>query len=230
MTDFPLAGLESPVNYEEKCLCVLVLDTSGSMGGAPIKQLNEGMQQFKNDILADFVASQRLEICIVTFDSTIRCLQEPSLIQQTAMPHLTTSGSTKLVDGMRLAMQKVEERKQWYKATGQSYYRPFLVLITDGEPDANQDVVSLTQEIKLGFDAKQFIMWSVGVQGYNHAKLAQLCPPDYPPLPLDGLQFNKFFKWLSNSMGAVTKSSPGDTVSFAPVSVAQGGWAQMTIS
>jgi uncharacterized protein YegL len=44
------------------------------------------------------------------------------------------------------------------------------------------------------------------------------------------LQFNKFFKWLSNSMGAVTQSSPGDQVSFAPVSVAQGGWAQMTIS
>jgi uncharacterized protein YegL len=37
------------------------------------------------------------------------------------------------VDGMRLAMQKIEERKQWYRTTGQSYFRPFLVLITDGE-------------------------------------------------------------------------------------------------
>jgi uncharacterized protein YegL len=133
MADFPIAGLESPVNYEQKCLCVLVLDTSGSMQGEPIKLVNDSMQEFKNDILTDFVASQRLEMCIITFDSSIRCLQEPAPVQNTHIPHLSANGSTKLVDGMRLAMQKIEERKQWYRTTGQSYFRPFLVLITDGE-------------------------------------------------------------------------------------------------
>jgi uncharacterized protein YegL len=171
MTNLALDALESPANYEQKCLCVLVLDTSGSMQGDPIKQLNDGIQQFKNDILTDFVASQRLEICIVTFDSSIRCLQEPVLMQNAHMPHLSASGSTKLVDGLRLGMQKIEERKQWYRTTGQSYFRPFIVLITDGEPDSNQDVVSLAHEVRQGFDSKKFIMWSVGVQGYNHTKL-----------------------------------------------------------
>ena len=37
-------------NYEQKCLCVLVLDVSGSMGGSPIQELNNGLQDFYNEI------------------------------------------------------------------------------------------------------------------------------------------------------------------------------------
>lgn len=40
-------------NYEQKCLCVLVLDVSGSMSGNPIRDLNKGLQDFYNDIVSD---------------------------------------------------------------------------------------------------------------------------------------------------------------------------------
>ena len=216
---------ESPENYEQKCLCVLVLDTSGSMDGEPILELNKGLQDFHHEVAMDFVASQRLEVSIVSFNSTTQVLREPALLQNLEMPRLSASGTTKLVDAVRTAMFKVEERKQWYRETGQNYYRPMIVLITDGEPDSDQDLSGLSDELQRSVAAKKFSFYALGVRGYNHAKLAQVCPPSTPPLPLDGYKFSEFFKWLSNSIGIITKSKEGDTLSLPPVS----GWTQIQV-
>ena len=58
---------EAAENYEQKCLCVLVLDVSGSMYGKPIEELNKGLQEFYNEISSDDTTSQRLEVSLITF-------------------------------------------------------------------------------------------------------------------------------------------------------------------
>jgi uncharacterized protein YegL len=52
-------NVETPDNYEQKCLCVLVLDVSGSMEGEPIRQLNQGMQSFYQDIIGNSTTANR---------------------------------------------------------------------------------------------------------------------------------------------------------------------------
>ena len=37
---------ESPKNYEPKTICCFVIDTSGSMAGKPIEELNKGLKEF----------------------------------------------------------------------------------------------------------------------------------------------------------------------------------------
>lgn len=213
---------QSPDNYEQKCLCVLVVDVSGSMSGEPINQLNRGLQDFHKEIMTDFVASQRLEVSIVTFGSSVICIQEPTLINNFQVPTLTTSGSTKLVDGVRLAMDIVENRKKWYKETGQNYFRPMIFLITDGEPDADQDTEGLSRELTNKIASKSFMFYSIGVVGFNHQKLSQICSTP-TPLPLDGYKFSEFFKWLSNSIGIITKSAEGEKLLLPPVN----DWTQI---
>jgi uncharacterized protein YegL len=200
-------GGESPENYEQKCLCVLVLDVSGSMAGNPIDQLNRGLKDFQAELQNDVVASQRIEVAIVTFGSTVDPIVPPKLSADFVMPTLSASGSTKLVDGVRTAIGIVEERKSWYKSTGQTYYRPWIMLITDGEPDSGQDVAGLASEVRSKVDKSGFMFYAVGVEGFNQEKLKQVCHPDTPPLPLKGLAFNVLFKWLSDSMGLVSKSA-----------------------
>ncbi len=214
---------ETPDNYEQKCLCMLVLDVSGSMAGFPMNQLNKGLQEFYQAVEDDMIASNRLEISIVTFGTSVQCIQEPMLIHNFDMPKLNASGTTKLVDGVRLAMESIERRKQWYKDTGQPYYRPLLVLITDGEPDNGQDINGLSREINEAVQGKKFTFFGLGVKGYNHKKLAMICPTNTPPLPLAGYKFSEFFKWLSNSIGIITKSKEGEVIDLPPVS----GWTQM---
>ena len=216
---------QSPENYEQKCLCMLVLDTSSSMAGEPINQLNRGLNSFHREVIEDFVASQRLEVGIVTFDSNVICIQEPKLVTNFEMPTLYTNGSTKLVDGVRMAIDMVESRKKYYKDSGQNYFRPMIVLITDGEPDSDQDLNGLSSEVSTKLESKGFMFYCIGVSGYNHQKLSQICSTP-PPLPLAGLEFSKFFKWLSNSISMITKSTEGQTLMLPPVS----DWTQIQIT
>src|SRR5438046_7942748 len=65
-----LAGLEFADNPEPRCPCVLLLDTSRSMAGPRIEALNEGLQVFRQELLKDLLARQRVEIAIVTFGGT----------------------------------------------------------------------------------------------------------------------------------------------------------------
>lgn len=218
-------GGESPNNYEQKCLCVLVLDVSGSMAGNPIDQLNQGLKDFQKELQNDFVAAQRIEVAIVTFSSTVDTVLQPKLSADFEMPILKSSGSTKLVDGVRMAINIVEQRKAWYRSTGQTYYRPWIMLITDGEPDSDQDIVGLSSEIKTKVDNKGFMFYTVGVEGYNHSKLSQICHPATPPMPLKGLAFKDLFKWLSASITMVSKSSDGQNLQLPPA----GGWAQIEV-
>lgn len=214
---------ETPDNYEQKCLCTLVLDTSGSMGGEPIKELNKGLKEFYAAIEEDLIAASRLEVSIITFGSHIRVMQEPSLIENFDMPTLEVSGTTRLVDAVLEAMRKIEERKQWYKETGQPYYRPIVVLITDGEPNQNQDISGLSTAIAEAVNTKKFTFFGLGVKGYNHQILQKICPPTAPPMPLAGYKFSEFFKWLSNSIGIITKSKEGETINLPPTS----DWTQI---
>ena len=54
-------------NPEPRCPCLLLLNTSSSMMGAPIKELNEGLVAFKDELMADQMAPKRVEVAIVKF-------------------------------------------------------------------------------------------------------------------------------------------------------------------
>ncbi len=125
------------------------------------------------------------------------------------MPVLTTKGTTKLVDAVRVGIQKVEDRKNWYKQTKQKYYRSWIVLMTDGAPDAGQDINGLAQEIQTGVSAKSFNFFAVGVDGAKMNVLQQISSSEMQPAMLEGLKFSDFFKWLSASMAAIQNSTDG---------------------
>lgn len=216
---------ESPINYEQKCLCVLVLDTSTSMLGKPIKQLIEGVKSLKEELLNDPTAVERVEIAVVTFNSKAQCIQQPINPYDFRPPHLIAAGMTELVKGVEKGIAVIEERKQFYKETGQNYYRPWMILITDGEPTGPESIKALSLELQISYEKKKYIFYGIGVQGYKHDVLAEICPNEVPPLPLKGLSFKEFFKWLSNSLAIVSSAPEEDYGVFPPTSE----WTNMTI-
>lgn len=205
---------ESAENFEQKCLCVLVLDVSGSMRGEPIAELNKGLQDFYNEIKNNETTSQRLEVCIMTFNQRVQTVQEPALVDNFTMPTLTATGSTAMVDAVNEAIDKVTARKQWYKETGQPYYRPWIILMTDGEPDEGQDVYGLGPRIKRDIEEKRYIFLPIGIEGANKETLEAL--QGMPPLKLKGLKFMEFFQWLSASMGTIVNHTEGEKVDISP--------------
>ena len=55
------------------CATVLVLDTSGSMAGDKIRQLNEGVRFFVDDVSSDDLARKRVDLAVFSFAATSSC-------------------------------------------------------------------------------------------------------------------------------------------------------------
>lgn len=204
-------------NYEQKCLCVLVLDVSGSMSGSPIRDLNNGLQDFYDEISNDPTTSQRLEVAIVTFSDVVSTIQPPALVENFAMPRLSTGGMTATVSAVREAINLVAARKAWYKTTGQRYYRPWIILMTDGEPDNDQDVEGLAQQIKMDTadSVKKYTFLPIGVGEYANMGILAKIQGTIPPMKLKGTKFSSFFQWLSASMGTVVSANEGQQVDLS---------------
>jgi uncharacterized protein YegL len=217
---FALPDLVS--NPEPRCACLLLLDTSGSMQGQRITELNEGLQTFKQQLQSDAMATQRVEVAIVTF-GPVRVLTEFATADTFEPPHLVTTGDTPMGAAIEQGLRLLESRKQTYKDAGISYYRPWVFLITDGSP--TDDWRGAAQLVRGGDnnERKQFSFFAVGVEGADLNTLAQICSPNRPPLRLKGLNFRELFSWLSSSLGGVSRSQPTDTVQL-PVPT---GWASV---
>lgn len=168
--------MEQPRNKDQKCPVVLVLDTSGSMSGQPIDELNKALVSLKDEILNDPVLSQRLEVGIVCFDDDARVEKPIDLLSpDSSMPTLEIGGLTNVVSGMNKAMEIVEERKAFYKSNQEPYYRPYIVLFTDGAPtNTPEEIEELDQRIQNLSDNKKFVFIPFGVAGADMELLAKL--------------------------------------------------------
>ena len=84
-------------NPEPRCPCVLVLDTSGSMEGRPLTQLNAGYQTLLTELLEDALASKRVELAVVTF-GPVKLVQDFETPDMIAASDLEITGEQWIYD------------------------------------------------------------------------------------------------------------------------------------
>jgi uncharacterized protein YegL len=214
--------VEFAENPEPRCPCVLLLDTSGSMNGKPINELNAGIASFKSDLTSDTLAAKRVEVAIVTFGGQVQTLSDFTTVDLFSPPFLTPGGETPMGAAIIQACDMLHQRKEVFKAHGVAYYRPWLWLITDGAP--TDDWRPAADAIRTGEAKKAFAFFAVGVPGANFDILKKISVRD--PLHLEGLKFQEMFAWLSSSLGGVSRSQPGDQVPLSNPA-APGGWASV---
>jgi len=211
----PMASIEFAENPEQRCACVLLLDTSSSMSGERIDALNEGIRVLKKQIEEDDIASKRVELAVVTFDTYVNVISDFSTVSNFNPVELNASGVTSMTQAINVAADMLEERKKVYKQNGIAYYRPWLFLITDGEPTDEEGYIleesdsrfkSAIKTLYNGVYGKQFTFFAVGVDEDAMPALSKLCPKD-PPARLKDNKWKEMFKWLSSSLVTLSCSS-----------------------
>lgn len=207
------------INADPRCACVLLLDTSGSMNGEPIRLLNDGLRAFQAELQGDSLASRRVEIAVVSFGSGgVQTVQSFVTAGGFVAPDLQSGGDTPMGAAIHLALDLVKHRKSTYKSQGVLYYRPWVFMITDGGP--TDEWQSAARRIKEDEAANAVSFFAVGVGGANMQRLSEIAVRT--PMKLDGLKFVELFVWLSQSQKRVSASKVGEQTALPPV-----GWGSV---
>ncbi len=207
MNDYAEETTLDVTNPAPRCPVMLLLDTSGSMSDC-IDELRDGVKQFLRETSDDETASMSVELEVVTFggDVSIAAPFAPVNVINDNPPQLDANGGTPLGEALTLATRELKERRRLYKSKGISSYKPWVILMTDGEPNDDWEepakaMRSLGEQRKL-----QYIGIGIG-EGADFDTLRGILPEHPGPVKLKGLCFREFFSWLTDSLRSVSASS-----------------------
>jgi uncharacterized protein YegL len=211
-------------NPNQRTPCVLVLDVSASMnektptGRSRIQELSAGLVSLQDALTEDSTALVRVQLAIVSVGGPRD--QAEVMMDWTDATHfhafdLRADGLTPLGNGLRLGLDLIQHAKQDLKASGVSYTRPWMMVISDGAPsDSQHDWSQAVLECHRAEKENKVEIFSIGVDGADLSKMSEFSKR--PPLILANMRFRELFVWLSASLSAASRSRPGDQVSLPP--------------
>lgn len=229
MTDFTdfSDAIDLASNPDPRCPVVIVLDSSSSMDQilpgqteTSLSALNSGLDTLVSELNKDPLAKRRVEISFVTYGTEVTPATPFATVENLILPALVPSGVTSTGRAVEVALDAIEARKREYKANGVEYYRPWVMILTDGL--ATDDLTNAAERLKTAEASKKLSVFAVGVEGSEMNQLTKLSPAR-EPLMLKGVKFAELFTWLSASQSAVSASQPGDKVGLPSPS----GWAEI---
>lgn len=231
MTEEKLEDLVEIANPQHPhCATVLVLDTSGSMAGDKIRQLNDAIRFFQEDVAADDLARKRVELALLAFGGEVRLELGFGSVEDMVAPTLKADGGTPMGAALLRAIDLLNERKRSYREIGTDYFRPWVFLITDGQPTdmarGDETWTRVVEAVHGGEGRGEFLFFGVGVEPADMRVLAEICPPGRPPLKLRPGHFKEMFAWLSKSQQRVSASRVGEQVPL-PDPTGPAGWAEI---
>jgi uncharacterized protein YegL len=191
---------------------VVTLDTSASMHGEPLRELQEAMRLFLAEVAADPDASASADIALITAGGEVAVHRSFGLASSGGAAPLRARGDTPLGRAVGAAIDLLDQRKAQYKAAGTPYLQPWLVILTDGKPtDEFQSVGARTARLVAD---KKLTVFPVGVGPEADLGTLKLLAGGITPLRLKGLAFAELFKWLSASVACASRSTPGQGVAL----------------
>lgn len=204
---------------------------ASTTGVSRIDRLNEGIKHLFETIRNDDSARFSVEICMVKFDSKAECiLPFANIERQVEIPELVASndaqGNSFMGEGVNLALDLLESRKQEYKDSGVDYMQPWLILMTDGEANGSQIVQQQAIErIERMVGNKKIVVFPIAIGSEAGIDTLKQFSPERQPLKLQDMKYNEFFQFISNMMIAKSNSGDGEKVRILLSDIK--GWAEI---
>lgn len=117
-------------------------------------------------------------------------------------------------EGLLKAAEITNERRRLYNANGVMTFKPWIFMITDGEP--TDSIESAKQELMKLQDNDKLKLWILGIPGYDKEPLKGLTK-DGLILELRDFDLKTALNWVNKSMANVSHSAPGEMPKMAPL-------------
>jgi uncharacterized protein YegL len=112
---------------------ILLLDVSGSMGGAKIQNLNEAVKNMLETFRNTGNGEIDITVAIITFGAEVKLHQALVSASNVQWHDLSAGGGTPLGTALRMAKAMIEDKD----VVPSRAYRPTVVLVSDGRPGDN---------------------------------------------------------------------------------------------
>lgn len=220
-------GLDRFVAREPRPLPIFILaDTSGSMRGEKINELNLALREMLNALNAADDIRGKFQLCVISFGKETEVLQPLADIEGLAIPELTAAGKTPMGQAFELVKGLIEDRE----TVSSRAYTPTIVLISDGIPtDCSEEMYRRKnyfdweplKELHQGERSSKCQRLALGIGEDADIDMLKVFI-DNPEIPLiktkDASGITKFFRWVTMSTVARMNSiNPNETGIVAPV-------------
>ncbi len=190
----------------------LLLDTSGSMIGAPIESVRRGVEQFIQESKEDAFTRETVFVGIITFGGEAKFITKGLVHIDTFIPPvLTANGETPLGQALWLLLESLDKDiKKAIKGEGKGDFKPLVYILTDGEP--TDDWQKPVEEIRNRYQKRFINIITIGCgPNVNQQKLKSFFNGPTFNMGSDEASFKKFFQWVTQSVKTASKtvSQPG---------------------
>ena len=175
----------------------LLLDTSGSMHGAPIEAVRNGLQVLQNSLRQNPYALETAFLSIVTFGNQAQQVMPLTELTEFQVPTLQASGSTPLGAALELVARLIDTEVRKTTSEMKGDWKPLVFIMTDGEPtDDWQSGLAKFRATKCGM----VVACAAGAT-VNTGVLKQITENVIALDTADAASISAFFKWVSASIG-----------------------------
>ena len=220
-------GLNSYVAREPRTLPIFILaDTSGSMRGEKINELNLSLREMLNALNNMDDIRGKIQLCVIGFGGSVKEIQPLSDINGLTIPELAASGNTPMGEAFDYVRTLIEDKS----VVSSRSYAPTIVLISDGIPTdcsetiyKNKDYAGwepLMELLRAERSSKsQRLALGIGDDADIDMLRKFIHNPDIPVIKAhDASGITKFFRWVTMSTVARMNSvNPNMTSVVAPI-------------
>lgn len=187
------------VNFSECHIpIILVVEKSDAVSDC-IDELNQCLIEFGKTLAIDPLILGRAEICVISFDSDTRIeIGFRPAVEYTTLT-LSAGGGSALNGAIELALDTLNERKQFYRIHGVRWRRPYLFVLTDGKATDTEREAGTISLLRAAIEGKKvfYLPMTVG-QNADKQKLREYYPADEaskPVLNANASTFREAFSW-----------------------------------
>lgn len=184
----------------------LLLDISGSMMGAPVQALQEGVALFKREVENDTFARETVWVGVITFGRQVENATGGLVpIEQFSPPVLEAGGYTPLGQALRLLIETLDRDVKKARIGGEKGdWKPLVFILTDGQPTDNWQ--EARAEIVNRKDRKVVQVITVGCgPEIDQKTLRDIAIGPSFQMDADSMSFAAFFRWISQTVKTVSQ-------------------------